>query len=128
MFSLYLVCPETLKLNHVGAEPGAPSTFAGFKKRPKEHPPGPKLLVDSLQALRRLPAALDLLSARAWGARGEKSLDLESPWPFKNEVITQNHGAMDPFLRGHGDSRDKPGPNPRPWNGWSPTALMLHEL
>ena len=32
------------------------------------------------------------------------NLDLESPLPVKNEVITQNNEVMDPFLQDHGDS------------------------
>ena len=30
---------------------------------------------------------------------------LESPRPLKSGVITQNNGVIDPFLKGHGDSR-----------------------
>ena len=40
---------------------------------------------------------------RASGAK-RKHEYLESPWPLKNGVITQNNGVVDPFLKGHGET------------------------
>ena len=56
------------------------------------------------------PAAISVENFR-YNSKGRqiwawvKNRYLESPGPLKNGVITQNNGVIDPFLKGHGDSR-----------------------